>query len=92
MLIMSLLLAFGMACCEVDHGVFFGEWMSSPTPSVSMPSDGSPLVLYVPLYVDDGLAITNSQPLYAWFLSVLSQCLHIVDMGPCAKFLNILII
>ena len=91
-LILSLLLEFGMVRCEVDHGVFFGEWTSSPDPSVDMPLDGAPLVLYIPLHVDDGLAITNSPSLYAWFLSVLSKRLLIVDLGPCAKFLNILII
>ena len=92
MLILSLLLDLGMVRCEVDHGIFFGEWTSSPAPSVPMPPDGSPLVLFVPLHVDDGLAITNSPLLYAWFLSILSRRLHIVDLGPCAKFLNILII
>ena len=91
-LIMLLLLEFGMIRCEIDHGVFFGEWTSSPAPSITMPSDGSPLVLYIPLHVDDGLGITNSKPLYLWFLSLLSQRLHVVDLGPCAKFLNLLII
>jgi hypothetical protein len=92
MLIMSLLLEFGMVRCEIDHGVFFGEWVSPPDSSIAMPTDGSPLVLYVPLHVDDGLGITNSQPLYAWFLSILSKRLHVVDLGQCSKFLNILII
>ena len=72
-LILSLLLEFGMVRCEVDHGVFFGEWKSSPDPSVNMPLDGSPLVLYIPLHVDDGLGITNSPSLYTWFISVLSK-------------------
>ena len=89
---MSLLLEFGMIRCEVDHGIFFGKWISPPDPLISMPPDGSPLVLYVPLHVDDGLAITNSPSLYAWFLLVLSRHLHIVDLGPCAKYLNILIL
>ena len=92
MLIMSLLLDLGMVRCEVDHGIFFGEWTSPPASSITMPLGGEPLVLYVPLHVDDGLAITNSMPLYTWFLSILSQRLHIVDMGPCAKFLNVLIV
>ena len=91
-LILSLLLEFGMVRCEVDHGIFFGEWTSPPDSSITMPSDGSPLALYIPLHVDDGLGITNSASLYAWFISVLSKRLHIVDLGPCAKFLNILII
>ena len=90
-LLMSLLLDLGMVRCEVDHGVFIGEWSSPPDPSIVMPSSG-PLVLYVPLHVDDGLGITNSPSLYAWFLKVLSRRLHIVDLGPCSKFLSILII
>ena len=89
MLILSLFLDLGMIRCEVDHGVFFGSWSSSPDASVPMPPDGAPLVLFVPLHVDDGLAITNSLLLYAWFLSILSRRLHIVDLGPCAKFLNV---
>ena len=91
MLLMSLLLGLGMIRCDVDHGVFIGEWDSPPDPSIPMPTSG-PLVLYVPLHVDDGLGITNSPSLYAWFLRVLSQRLHIVDLGPCSKFLSILII
>ena len=90
-LLMSLLLDFGLMCCAVDHGVFIGKWTTSPDSSIVMPPSG-PLVLYVPLHVDDGLAITNSLSLYVWFLSVLSCCLHIIDLGPCSKFLSILII
>ena len=89
MLLRSLLLDLGMVFCEVDHGVFVGEWTSTPDSSVAMPADGSPLVLYVPLHVDDGLAITNSHLLYLWFLKVLSRRLHIVDLGTSSKFLSI---
>ena len=80
-----------MTHCDIDHGIFFGEWTSPPDPSIIMPSSGL-LILYVPLYVDDGLGITNSSSLYAWFLHTLSQRLHIVDLGPCFKFLSILIL
>ena len=90
-LLMSLLIDLGMVRCDVDHGVFIGIWTSSPDSSIEMPASG-PLVLYVPLHVDDGLGITNSPSLYAWFLRVLSQRLHIVDLGVCSKFLSILII
>ena len=90
-LIMSLFLDLGMSCCNVDHGVFIGEWLSPPDPTIAMPSS-SPLLLYVPIHVDDGLGIMNSHSLYLWFLSVLSKHLHIVDLGPCSKFLSILII
>ena len=92
MLFLSLLLDLGMTRCEVDHGVFIGEWKSSPDPSVIMPLNGSSLVLYVPLHVDDGLAITNSHSLYAWFLVMLAKRLLIIDLGHCSKFLSILII
>ena len=88
----SLSVDLGMVRCDVDHGVFIGRWISPPDPSIPMPSDGSPLTLYVPLHVDDGLAITNSKCLYAWFIRTLQQRLLIVDMGSCQKFLNILII
>ena len=79
-LLMSLLLALGMMRCDVDHGVFIGEWDLPPDPSIQIPSSG-PLVLYVPLHVDNGLGITNSLSLYAWFLKVLSQWLNVIDMG-----------
>jgi hypothetical protein len=92
MLFLSLLLELGMTRCEVDHGVFIGYWTSPPDPSVPRLADGRPLVLYVSLHVDDGLAITNSHPLYDWFLLVLSKRLIILDLGECSKFLSILII
>ena len=57
-----------------------------------MPSDGSPLVLFVLIHVDDGLGITNLNALYSWFLHSLSHRLHIVDLGPCSKFLSIVTI
>ena len=92
MLFFNLLVAIGLSRCSVDHGVFYGEWTSPPNPSVLMPADGSLLFLIVPIHVDDGLGITNSPSLYKWFLNSLSQCLHIVDLGPCAKFLSMVII
>lgn len=72
-LFLLLLLSLGMTCCEVDHGVFIGEWLSSPDPSVSLPEDGHPLVLYIPLHVNDRLAVMNSPPLCAWFLKTLAK-------------------
>ena len=92
MLFSSLLLALGMVRCEVDHGVFFGEWTSPPDSSIPMPLNGTPLVLYVPLHVDDGLGITNSLSLYKWFILTLAKRLLIVDLGECSKFLSIVII
>ena len=88
----SLIMAIGLTCCKVDHGVFYGVWTSPPDPAISMPTDGQPLVLYVPLHIDDGLGITNSPELYNWFIASLSRCLGIVDLGQCSKFLSIVII
>ena len=90
-LFMSLLVDIGMIRCEVDHGVFFGEWRSPPDPSIPMPPNGDPLVLYTPIHVDDGLAITNSPSLYRWFLHMLRKTLLIVDLGECSKFLSIVL-
>jgi hypothetical protein len=91
-LLMSLFLDFGLIRCEVDHGVFYGKWTSPPDSSIPMPSNGDPLVLYIPIHVDDGLAITNSLHLYQWFLTILKKKLLIVDLGECSKFLSIVII
>jgi len=54
-----------------------------------MPSSGDDLILMVPIHVDDGLAITNSIPLYTWFISELSKELEIADLGPVSMFLVI---
>jgi hypothetical protein len=89
---MSIFIDIGLICCEVNHGVFFSRWTSLPDPLISMPPNRKPLVLYAPIHVDDGLVITNSLPLYHWFLSALKKKLQIVDMGTCSKFLSIMII
>lgn len=91
-LFMSLLLTLGLSRCEIDHGVFIVEWSSSPDLSVPLPVDGGLLVLYMPLHVDDGLVVTISPLLYQWFLKTLAKHLNIVDLGPCSKFLSIVII
>ena len=88
----SLLFSLGMTRCEVDQVVFIGEWASAPDPSVSLPINGHSLVLYVPLHVDNGLVITNSPSLYAWFLRTLAKHLLIVDLGHCSGFLVVVIV
>lgn len=66
--------------------------MTPPDSSISMPADGSPLVLFVPVHMDNGLGVMNSPLLYLWFLQSLSRHLYVVDLGICSKFLSIVII
>jgi hypothetical protein len=88
-LLRKLMIRLGMTRCEVDHAVFYGRWSSPPDPSIQMPPDGDDLLLLVPVHVDDGLAITNSVPLYNWFIMELSKELEVVDLGPVSMFLAI---
>jgi len=81
----------GLSCCEVDHAVFNGCWSSPPDPSIPMPSDGADLVLIIPVHVDDSLGVTNSIPLYNWFIVELCKDIEVVDMGPVSLYLGICI-
>lgn len=92
MLLLKLFLGLGLVRCPADHGVFYGKWATPPDSTIPMPADGSPLFIFIPLHVDDGLAITNSGALYEWFIASLAKSLLIVDMGDCEKFLSMLII
>ena len=65
----------GLSCCKVDHGVFYGHFLSLPDDSIPMPANGSELVIIVPVHVDDGLVSTNSLPLYHWVISKVNKCL-----------------
>lgn len=87
-LLLKLLLHLGLVRSELDHSVFIGRWASPPHASIPMPSDSKPLFLIVPVHVDDGLAVTNSTPLYNWFIDQLTPDLEIIDMGPVAMYLG----
>jgi len=89
MLLCHLMTRLGMTCCEVDHAVFYGQWSTPPIDTIPMPSNGNDLILMVPVHVDDGLAVTNSIPLYNWFITKLSKELEVVDLGPVSLFLAI---
>jgi len=91
-LLSSLILSLGLSHCKCDHSVFFGSSTTPLDPSISMPPDGLPLVLFILVYVDDGLGVTNSHLLYLWFLQSLACHLHIVDLCICSKFLSIVIV
>ncbi|KAJ3486888.1 hypothetical protein NLJ89_g11768 [Agrocybe chaxingu] len=80
-LFMSILVSLGLIRCEADHGVFYAYWSSPPDPSIPLPLDGSPLYLVVPIHVDDGLSVTNSERLYKWFITRLQERIRIKDLG-----------
>ncbi|KAJ2932624.1 hypothetical protein H1R20_g4481, partial [Candolleomyces eurysporus] len=88
-LFLKVLLSIGMRRSELDHAFFIGVWRDSPDPeTVSMPSDGSPLRLLVPIHVDDGLASTNSAELYLWFIRRLKESgIEVVDLGVASMYL-----
>ena len=81
-LLSSLLAKLGLLRCEADHAVFIGRWTSPPHPSISLPPSAESLLLIIPIHVDDGLAISNSLPLYKWFVSEISKSIEFVCLGP----------
>ncbi|KAJ2930109.1 hypothetical protein H1R20_g6974, partial [Candolleomyces eurysporus] len=89
-LFLKVLLSIGMRRSELDHAYFIGVWTDSPDPdTIPMPSDGSPLRLMVPIHVDDGLASTNSNALYLWFLRMLKENgIEVVDLGVASMYLG----
>jgi len=89
MLLLKLMVRLGLSHCEVDHAVFSGHWSSPPNPSIPMPADGTEFILFVPVHVDDGLAVTNSIPLYNWFITELCKDIEVIDMGPVSLYLGI---
>jgi len=64
-------------------------WLLSSPPADTVPSNGDDLILMITVHVDDGLAVTNSIPLYNWFITELSKELEVVDLGPVSMFLAI---
>ncbi|PPR03071.1 hypothetical protein CVT24_012432 [Panaeolus cyanescens] len=76
-LLRNILLRMGFIVCDVDHAVFIGRWSSPPNSSISMPSDGSPLIL-----------IISCAALYLWFISCISKELEVVDLGVASMYLG----
>jgi hypothetical protein len=81
-LLANTLLILGLSRCEADHTVFVGRWSTPPHPSITMPSSGAQLFMFVPIHVDDGLSICNSIPLYNWFVAEMSKTIDLVCLGP----------
>ena len=92
MLLLKIMTHLGLIRCKVDHAIFSGRWTSPPHPSIPMPSNGEPLMLLIPVHVDDGLVATNSIPLYHWFIAELCKEIEAVDLGPASLYLGIRII
>jgi Reverse transcriptase (RNA-dependent DNA polymerase) len=81
-LLSSILATLGLLQCEADHAVFIGRWTSPPHPSIMLPSSGAPIFLIIPIHVDNGLAISNSLPLYRWFVTEITKSIEYVCLGP----------
>ena len=59
-----------------------GRWTTPPHPSIPPLASADPLFLFIPIHVDDGLAITNSTHLYDWFVKGISATINFVCLGP----------
>ena len=81
-LLSSTLATLGLHQCEADHAVFIGHWTIPPHSSIPALPSGDPLFLIIPIHVDDGLAVTNSLPLYEWFVKQISTTIDLVCLGP----------
>ncbi|RDB14617.1 Retrovirus-related Pol polyprotein from transposon TNT 1-94 [Hypsizygus marmoreus] len=88
-LLRSVLEGIGLVRCEVDHAVFYGRFSSSPDASIPMPTDGSDLVIILPVHVDDCLGATNSLPLYLWVLREMNKHFEVIDLGAASLYLGI---
>ena len=86
--LLKLLICLRLSCSELDCSVFIGCWTSPPYPSISMPSSGKSLILIIPIHIDNGLVVTNSTPLYNWFIDQLTPDLEIIDTGPVSMYLR----
>jgi hypothetical protein len=81
-LLASTLGNLGLVRCEADHAVFLGRWTVPPHASIPLHPSGNPLLLIIPIHVDDGLVVTNSLPLYKWFVLEISKTIEYICLGP----------
>ena len=80
-LLSSTLATLGLHLCEVDHAVFIGHWITPPHTSIPIHPSGDPLFLIILVHMDDSLTISNSLPLYKWFISEISKTIEFVCLG-----------
>ncbi|SJL08339.1 uncharacterized protein ARMOST_11702 [Armillaria ostoyae] len=88
-LLCAILLSLGLQCCDVDKAVFFGHWTVPPYSSIPMPSDSSPLLIIIPVYVNDRLTATNLTLLYHWLIMEINKHFEVKDLGPASMYLGI---
>src|SRR5271168_2717128 len=81
-LLSSTLATLGLARCEADHAVFIGRWTIPPHASIPLHLSKDPLLLMIPIHVDDGLVVTNLLPLYNWFVLEISKTIEFICLGP----------
>lgn len=81
-LLSSTFATLGLLRCEADHAVFIGCWTTPPHDSIIMPVSGEPLLLIIPVHVDNGLAVTNSLSLYNWLVKEILKTIELVCLGP----------
>lgn len=84
----SILRSLGFEASQVDNGYFIGAWSAPPDPTIPMPADGSPLLMLLPVHVDDGLLATNSLPLFNWVITELQKHFELT-WGPATCYLGI---
>lgn len=82
----------GLHCSHLDRAVFIGIWKAPPHPSIPALPNNEPLKLIIPVHVDDGLATTNSEPLYKWFIQKSGEKMEVVDLGEASLHLGIRIV
>ena len=54
---------------------------------ITMPESSEPLILIIPIHVDDGPAICNSPSLDMWFVQEISKKVDFVCLGPIVEFI-----
>lgn len=79
----------GFHHCECDNVIFIGRWTTPPDSLIQMPKSSDPLIMIIPVHVDDGLVSTNSLKLYLWFIQTINLCFKVVDLGSTSMFLGI---
>lgn len=87
----AIMVRIGFKHLDIEHAVWLAVFVESPDPeSVPMPVDGSPIIIIVPVHVDDGLVITNVPEAHVWLVRRMVECgIEVVDMGDAVIYLGV---